>query len=425
MTGKKRILLYGLVGLALLGHALYWYWPRERMGRLDPESVAGKAFRSGAYDLCLWIPYPHQNIGAFAGTLPNGEKFFAAAARLAGAKAQKIPSFGPFTLPPSREIAACSDLEGQRLFLAARVYPFFGAVARLAGKVAGNPWLSGGEVRRSTGIPGDFRERIFQVAWEDGYWTVRSGPEREIAPDPEAAKAVFPESLGLARLSRSFSPFPAGQYELRRVSSGIELSLVGGAEPPAPPIDYQRDDPVLLAIGGAEWPDGAERPVPPAALILYDIEGGLRLGPLGVMPGAALFHPPERPRWSLPTGGLGKLLTDNLPKGEKAGWHILAFDDHSLERAESFAPTLARFVPPDGGEGAGGISLGLWVRPGPALKLVRQIRRGLEKVPLINDDEIEPWQDGEILLDAFERDRHISLVSTRAPDGFRLLFEKQ
>ncbi len=423
MTGKKKYLLYGLLALAFAAHVVYWYWPRERSAVLDPESVTGKALRSGGYDLCAWLPYPHQNLGAFAGSLPDGKRFFAAAARLAGARAPKIPSFGPFAIPPAREIAACADLQGQRLYLAARIYPFFGAVARLAGKVAGNPWLSGGEVRQSVGAPGEFRERVFQVAWTDGYWTVRSGAVRDIAPDPEAPAPRYPEALGLARISRPVAPLPAGAFVLHRVSAGLELALIGGAEPPVPPIDYLRDDPVFLAIGGPDWPDGAERPLPPAAFVLYDLDGGLRLGPLGVMPGAALLHPPDRPRWSLPTGGLGKLLTDNLPKGEAQGWHILAFDERSLDRAEAFAPALARFTPPDGSEAAGGLTLGLWLRPRLALKLVRQVRHGLEKVPLVNDEEIEPWIDGEVLLDAFERSPHLSLVSTQAPDGFRLLVE--
>lgn len=423
MTGKKKYIVYGLVALVLLGHVAFWYWPRERTAILDPQSVAGKALRSGGYDLCVWVPYPHQNIGAFAGSLPDGRKFFAAAARLAGARAPKIPSFGPFTIPPAREIAACGDLQGSRLYLAARVYPLLGLVARLAGKVADNPWLSGGEVRQSIGTPGEFRERIFQVEWKDGYWTVRSGAVRDIAPDPEAPAPKYPEALGLARISRPLSPLPAGQFVLHRVAAGIELALAGGTEPPPPPASIVQEDPVFLAIGGPEWPDGAEHPLPPATLVLYELEGGLRLGPLGVMPGAALFHPPDRPRWSLPTGGLGKLLTDNLPKGEKAGWHILAFDDRSLDRAEALAPALAQFVPPDGSDATGGLTLGLWIRPKPALKLVRQIRRGLEKVPLVNDEEIEPWRDGEVLLDAFEKNPHLSLVSTQAPDGFRLLFE--
>lgn len=424
MTGKKKTFLYGLLALALLVHVYYWYWPRERAARLDPESVAGKALRTGGYDICSWVPFPHQNIGAFAGTLPNGQKFFAAAARLAGARAPKVPSFGPFAIPPAKEVVACSDRQGSRFYFAAKVYPSVRIVARLAGRVAGNPWLSGGAVRQAMSNSAELRERVFQVAWEDGYWTVRTGAARDVAPDPEAPAPSFPEGLGLARLKRPLPPFPAGDYLLRRAATGIELRLSGGAEPPPLPDEVVKEDPVFLALGGPEWPDGAERPLPPAAFLLYDIEGGLRLGPLGLMPGAALFHPVGRPRWSLPTGGLGKMLLDSLPKGRAEGWQLVAFDDKSLDRAEALAPALAAFVPPDGGEAAGGLTLGLWIRPKPALKLVRQIRQGLEKVPLVSDEEIEPWQDGEILLDAFESYRHLSLVSTQAPDGFRLLFEK-
>jgi hypothetical protein len=440
ITFKKKLALALVLVALVLAHVGYWYWPRERSSALDPQSLAGRAFRTGGYDACVWIPYPHQNLGAFTGSLPDGRAFLEAAARLGGARAPRFPGFGPFAVPPAHEVTVCADQRGGRLFLAARVYPALRIVARLAGKLAGNPWLSGGEVRQPSGDPAARQERAFRVAWEDGVWTVRSGAAPDgtsapvaiaeaagtsSAPTPvaEAAGTSSP-SLGLARLQRDLPPLPAGEYRLARAGANLELALAGGATPPDPPPALERAAPVFLAIGGPDWPDGAERPLPPAAFVLYDVAGGLQLGPLGSMPGAALFHPPDRPRWKLPTGGLGKLLTDNLPQGSAAGWDLLAFDDGSLARAKDLAPVLSGFVPPDGGEATGGLTLGLWIRPRPALALVRQIRRGLEKVPLVAEDEIDPWRDAEVLLDAFEGYQRISLVATRAPAGFRLRLEK-
>jgi len=425
MRLKKKIVVALAVAVLALLHFAYWYGPRERSAALDPQGLPGRAFLGGGYDACVWLPYPHQNLGAFTGALPDGRAFFEAAARLAGAKAPRFPGFGPFAVPPAREITACADQRGGRLLLAASVYPSLRFVARLAGRLAGNPWLAGGEVRQRGGDGEERAERIFRVAWEGGVWTVRSGAAAPpLGTSPARETGGTSPVLGLAHLARALDPLPAGDYRLERTGGEVALSLAGGAPPPDPPAVLEREAPVFLAIGGPAWPDGAERPLPPAAFVLYDIAGGLQLGPLGSMPGAALFHPPDRPRWKLPTGGLAHLLTENLPHGSAAGWELLAFDDNSLARAKALAPALSAFVPPDGGEATGGLTLGLWIRPRPALALVRQIRRGLEKVPLVVEDEIDPWRDAEVVLDAFEGYQRISLVAARAPAGFRLRFER-
>ncbi|HEX4959376.1 MAG TPA: hypothetical protein VF173_00960, partial [Thermoanaerobaculia bacterium] len=175
---KLAIFLALILGAA--GHVLYWYWPRERAAMPEPAGYGARLLASGAYGACLWLPFPHQNLGALAASLGDGSAYLAAIGRESGASAPSLPAFGPFKVPPSREIVACSDLDGSRYLVVARVYPGLAAVARLAGRMASNPWLKGGDVRETRGRGDEVEEKVLHVEWRDGLWTVRSGPEPQV-----------------------------------------------------------------------------------------------------------------------------------------------------------------------------------------------------------------------------------------------------
>ncbi|HEV2852879.1 MAG TPA: hypothetical protein VHC97_08755 [Thermoanaerobaculia bacterium] len=426
---RLGILLLVLAGIA--GHVLYWYWPRERPGAPEAGGMPARLLASGQYGACLWVPFPHQNLGALAGSIDDGPEYVAAAARVAELPVPAIPSFGPFALPPSREIAACSDLDGRRFFLAARVYPGLAAVARLSGQLADNPWLKGGEVRETRGRRDEVEERVLHVAWKDGFWTVRSGPEPAPAEIPvERPAKPYPVNLGIFRLGQDVSDFPAGDYILRRKDDDLAVTLVGGEPAPEPPaaIVSGPDAPVLLAATGPAWPDDSPRPLPPAALALFDIKGGLNLGPLGQLPGAAVFNPPGGRRWALPGKGVAGLIARNLPRGNSAGWNVVALDAASLARAEALAPQISSLVPPagdgtSGNTGGARLVLGLWVRPRPALGLVSQFRKGFEKVPLVDRRQVQSWRDWETLLRPLAACQRVSLSATRSPSAFLLRLE--
>ncbi|HSS48812.1 MAG TPA: hypothetical protein VLX28_07690, partial [Thermoanaerobaculia bacterium] len=164
----KRLVKLGVVLALILGagiHVFYWYWPRERAGAPEPGSYGARLLASGAYGACLWLPYPHQNLGQLSAALGDGSAFLAAVGRMAGSSSPSLPAFGPFTVPPSREIVACSDLDGERFLVVARVYPGLAAVARLAGTMASNPWLKGGSVREARGRGDEVQERVLQISW--------------------------------------------------------------------------------------------------------------------------------------------------------------------------------------------------------------------------------------------------------------------
>ena len=212
MKRKRIAVLGGAVVLAALlaAHIVYWYVPRERAvvprlgagggavaapagGSAGGASGGGageplQVLAAGAYDVCLWVPYPHQNLGALAAAIGDLQDVVGAAARLSSGEAgeasaprprepEEAPTFGPFEVPPASEMVACSDLAGGRLRVVARIYPALAVVAKLAGRVAGNPWLAGG-------VAGSTR-----IAWQGRLWTVAAGPE---APRPTKAPPPAP-----------------------------------------------------------------------------------------------------------------------------------------------------------------------------------------------------------------------------------------
>ena len=297
----RRVAVFAGAGLALAAllaaHVVYWYVPRERAValRLRPAASATaseplQVLASGAYDVCLWVPYPHQNLGALSGAIGDLQDVIGAAARLASGEAgeaspprpreaEEPPPFGPFEVPPANEMVACSDLAGGRRKVAARVYPALAAVAKLAGRVAGNPWLAGG-------VAGTTR-----IAWDGRLWTVTAGAEapRSPAMPPEAAAAAaanaaagaaagaavgaaagaaapeLPESLAVVHWTGVRPEIPAGYYALTRRGSDLSLSLIAGvaagasagaaASPAAavPSVAGPGTLPSLLVAVGPDW----------------------------------------------------------------------------------------------------------------------------------------------------------------------------
>jgi hypothetical protein len=277
-----------VLAVLLAAHVAYWYVPRERpvVPRLGPaeraarrgigSQPAGRAagadggtsgeplrvLAAGAYHVCLWVPYPHQNLGALAAAIGDLQDVVGAAVRLTSGEAaegsaprtrepEEPPTFGPFEVPPASEMVACSDLAGGRLKVVARIYPALAVVAKLAGRIAGNPWLAGGAAGST------------RIAWEGRLWTVTAGPETPVLPAaaalaPAAATAAMapaeaaaapaapavpampaasavdamapelPESLAVVHWTGARPEIPAGYYALTRSGSDLALSLISG-----------------------------------------------------------------------------------------------------------------------------------------------------------------------------------------------------
>src|SRR5829696_37277 len=73
-----RLAIVLLVLAVLAGHIFYWYWPRERPGAPEAGGLPARLLASGAYGACLWAPFPHQNLGALAGSIDSGTAFVTA-----------------------------------------------------------------------------------------------------------------------------------------------------------------------------------------------------------------------------------------------------------------------------------------------------------------------------------------------------------
>jgi hypothetical protein len=343
----KRALLAAAAVALLAAHFAWWYLPRERAvtprlrppasrraaGPAGPDGEPLQLLAAGAYDVCLWVPYPHQNLGVLAGAVGDLQDVLGAAQRLGAGEAsprrsgepQEAPGFGPFEVPPASELVACSDLAGGRLRVVARIYPALSVVAKLAGRLAGNPWLAGGAAGR------------MRIAWSGRLWSVTGGDERPpaaVAPpgfaapagsaaaaaepgsgavpssgsaapfpppgpaasaagsappattaaDPAAARLPIappssgvagaatgampelPESLAVVHWTGVRTEIPAGYYALTRRGQDLAVSLVGaggGGETPmrAAAAVAAGPLPALLMAVGAEWPAGG---VPPA-----------------------------------------------------------------------------------------------------------------------------------------------------------------
>src|ERR1700759_3986610 len=255
MRRLLRLALPPLLPPLIVGSFLYADGSRERAA--VPSGLPARLLASGEYGACLWIPYPHQNLGKLEGSINDPASYLAAAARVADLPAPVVRSFGPFAVPPSSEIVACSDLDGKRFLLVARVYSGLAAVARLAGRLADNPWLRGGDVKETqAGGEDGPQERVLHIAWRDGYWTVRQGDEPALpAVAADNGAPAYPPSLAIFHLGQDVSDLPAGDYALQRQGEDLDATLLGGAEPPPPPAFTQQPDaPALLAAAGARAP---------------------------------------------------------------------------------------------------------------------------------------------------------------------------
>src|SRR4051812_16440159 len=241
MRRLLRLAIPLLVLLLIAGYVVHAYWPRERAA--VPSGLPARLLASGQYSACLWGPHPHQDLGKVEEAIGDGTAYLGAAARVADLPAPVMRSFGPFAVPPSSEIVACSDLGGERFLLVARVYPGLAAVARLAGRLADNPWLRGGEIRETRGQGDEVEEKVLQVSWQDGLWMVRSGREAKIpaaGPGTDTAPA-----LALLHLAADVREMPAGDYRLARQGDDLAVTLAGGGDVPELQVKGG-DAPVLL-----------------------------------------------------------------------------------------------------------------------------------------------------------------------------------
>jgi len=426
-----------LLAALAAGHVLYWYGGRERPAVPDPDDLPARLLDDPSFDLALWLPYPHQNLAVVEQALggrEGTEGWLAALLRLAEGRSEgrsedgavSIPAFGPFTVPPAREVTLARGREPQggteRVQVAARIYPSLARIGWLAGAVAGNPWLAGGEVRA---LGGDAR-----VSWDGGVWRISRGPEgREGATSSPAAS--FPQRLlpALARLRvgdrAATGDLPAGRYRLERSrdegagAGDLELVLEGGRGSETDALAaWERhfaDAGVLavLATGPRRERTGI------AVVFAGDAAGGaagdagrgtsgrrpsLELPPAAVLaPASVASSESRRPR--LVHEKLPSFLRGELERSAVGPWVVLATGDAALRAAR---PLAAGLPPPERLP-----DLGLWVDL-PALRgFVGTVVEVMEEVPLFPRRELQRWRDLHTVLAPLEGFDRLVLLSTR------------
>lgn len=390
-----------VAGLAVLGHLWFWYLPRLREVSPQPDDVPAALLGDERFAFRLWLPHPHQSLGELARSVGDANAYLQSLARVAGSSAPWLPSFGPFALPPAREMTVARDRDGE-VVVAARIYPTMAVVGRLAGIVARNPWLAGGEVRAAG--------RTVRVGWRGTLWTLESGGEGLVDSVPPPHQ-VLPAAAAAVALGEGASRLAAGVYVLERAGSGGVLLRRLGAGRPAEatvPALVQAGVALVLVERERALETGAGRSV--RALVLSPPQ---RREP-GELPGAASVAPPGERRFSLPGESLSSLLDLRLHRLERRGLEIVALDRRSLEAASRLAPALARDEP-------GLAALELWLDPVALAEMSGHLARTLGRVPVVGRDEVRFWQDLEGILTPLGRFRTVVLVSSG--DALEVRFE--
>lgn len=425
---RRRWLLaaVALLLVALVGHYLWWYLPRARPAVPDPEDLPARLLAGGELPVALWIPFPHQNLGALEEGFGEGDerrRFLDALARVAGLPEPEIPGFGPFTAPPSRELVALSDEAGERVVVAARVYPALAAVSRLAGMLAGNPWLAGGEVDAFGGRA--------EVRWDGTLWTVGNVPLESVLSRGGSGGGevgLGEPALAALRLERPISYLPTGIHRLHRTGDGLEVVTAGWTAPVAPGtaegigLIAGGNGPALLAVSGPGGPLEGEGGA--FALFPGDGGGGALAGLLDGLPRAVVWYRPGGERFDLPAEEILSRLGDRA-RGA-GGWTLLGTSSSAVAAAGPLTPEVDRL--------ARTVSLALAADPAAALAAVDRVLQVLEAVPLIDRDELRRWRDWHTVLTPLTAYRELWVLSsvtgattgtlegeTQAPGRFHLL----
>lgn len=329
---RARALCVALVLAALVaGHWWWWYAPRARAAAPAASGAPWALLVDGGFDTALWVPFPHQNLGAVGVDDPRAT--LAAAARLYRRDPLVLPRFGPFRVPPARELTAAWSAGGRRFAIAARVYPSFALVARLAGKIAGNPWLAGGVVEGPYG-------RV-SVRWDGLTWIASGGGASWQAVDRAGARPP-PAALAWAQLGGAGGVVPAGFYRLSAEGTAVTVDRVASlAAPPrserlfAPPLL----DPGLLsgsppaALLGIAADEGARR-----ALVIFEGPSFALLDAASTIEGSVA----EEPADDLPLAGMGLalLLGEDGYRGSSGDWSLIAGGEQPYRRALELVPAV-------------------------------------------------------------------------------------
>lgn len=389
--------LFVLLLLATILHIHFWYLPRERALAFSTAELPGRVLAKRTYPLWLWLPYPHQNLGVLGEGEGDLRSFAAAAAQVARISDLKFPGFGPFPVPPSKELLLAADPEEGVFVATAKVYPVLAVVARLAGKVAGNPWLSGGTVELPQGL--------VTVSWQGTSWTATAGDHGGQANAAGPPKGQQPW-LAAGAIDNRLETIPSGVYALFREAGDLVVrnDLEGralGSGPALPALPGELFTRTLVLLGLAQYESSAAQ-----ALVLFDSVHSGTVGGFAVLNGD--------PSRKLPMTGLGvaALLGEDSYSGKASGWYVLASGQSNFDTAAFLVPGLEKALESWNGASAG---LSARARPAGVLKSLGEIEAALESLLPVTRDELARLQALQQLLEPVAHFAEASLVIASNP----------
>ena len=402
----KRLLVSlavtALAAALVAGHLWYWYAPRPRPARPDADSVVAGLLGDPRFPAVLWLPYPHQNLGALDPAAPAHQQYLAACARLSGLPPPVLPSFGGFPVVPARELAVAADEGGERFVVMARVYPLLAMFSRLAGRLANNAWLAGGPVT----VEG----RAAEVRWEGNHWIVQEAGAAPLEPAPLPAGAKAARALAVLHLREDADPFPADVYRLVAEDRGLVVrsatELGDGLWRHADALTEQ--DLVFLTLAGPGSPNGVQG----LAFFRRD-RTSTELPRAATL--AHLAKPPADP-WRVPGGSLAG-LAGALRDGEASGFALAAIGDPGLATARNLAPLAAAVTRADAATSPGQLNWGLWADLVNTESEVARLDELARRLPLLAPRQARRFRDAHTVIGpvAARFGRLVVVVSSQPP----------
>ena len=382
---RASAILLLVTAAASAAHVWFWYAPRGRATRPDPIDLPHRLLVDGKEPVRLWLAYPHQNLGALARSDPA----------IAGIWDAALPPFAVFRAPPARELAISWGPEGG--IAAARVYPSVAVLAKAAGALAGNPWLSGGAVAVG-GAPG-------AVEWRGRLWIARWGRAQLPGGDPDGTPPPRAAGAQVLRVelepagsdpgaegggSSALFPASAGSWTGRFGAGGVTLVRLDGGPgllpeaPQAAAVDRIGADvpPELALLAVREWGASAE------ALVVVDQPqepGVLRLPSAALASAGPAF---ERRALRLPAEELFEALGARTRRETIGAWSLVATDRRSAELCAAILPRVEH-------PAQTAVVSESWLvvfRPRALHRLARGVDQALETIPVGGRELRERWR---------------------------------
>ena len=413
MNRSAKLLLWTgcslLLGLALLGHWYFWYAPRARTGSPDDSASTTQLFLSAdEVPLRLWIPFPHQNLGALERAIESLHGLSGVSSYVLAQDLATLPSFGPFRLPPARDLVIAGSPDGDRIVVAASVYPLVARLARVAGRLAGNPWLSGGSVElqgRTVEVEGlDGRGRAAQGGFE-------KDRARPVLPDLEPTHALL-------NLSRPFGPVPGGLYRLdvgemgwRIVNAESEVLAVADSSP-------HQVVPTELALVAASADPGSARDSTLRMFVMLAGQGGAT----EQIARAVVAHRGPGERWPLPAEKLLSGLGFEVSETAVEGWSLAAYDASAIRAVSGQLASISGLLGPVEEES---LDFGIWMDLDAARGALDGLVRALNALPLPASEQVRMWTMAAHSVASLDSAGSLSLRIEGQPRRLELRFEKQ